>query len=101
MESIKCAKCGQLLNKVATLTDEECKNLIYLNSVQQTVDRCINNLGNVELDRKLKNCIRRLFAKKAEEFISRKEFIDTISKKYNVTNFEIIEGCIYVHTQTN
>ena len=95
MESIKCAKCGQLLNKVATLTDEECKNLIYLNSVQQTVDRCINNLGNVELDRKLKNCIRRLFAKKAEEFI------DTISKKYNVTNFEIIEGCIYVHTQTN
>lgn len=100
MEKLICKFCGKPLIKAFELTDEEKKELIYLNSVQDTLDKCLSNF-NTDLDKKLKNCIKRIFAKKAEEFISRKEFIDNLSKKYNVSDYEIIDGVIYVHAQEN
>lgn len=99
MEEVICKNCGRPLVRIANITDEECKELIYLNSVQSTVDSCLENFNMIELDKKLKNCIRRLFAKKAEEFIARKDFFNKISKKYNVTDFEIIDGVLYVHKE--
>ena len=88
---------------VATLVNfkqsSESKELIYLNSVKNTLSDCLQKLNITRLDEQLENCIRRIYARQAEEYISRKNFLNKIRDKYNISseNFEIIEGVIYVH----
>lgn len=98
MDEIICKKCGQRLIKVAELSDSEVKDLMYLNKVNESLEHCLKSISEVELDKKLKVCLKRLYAKKAEEVISRREFFSKLTKKYNLpSNYEIVSGIVYVH----
>ena len=99
MEQLVCEKCGKKLKKVVELTDEECKKMVYINSVNDTLDYCLTKFDNIKLDKKLKICIRRIFAKKAEAFISDKALINELSEKYNISSFDIIDGVMYIHEE--
>ena len=97
MEQIICSECGKKLKKIAVLTDDECKRILYINSINDTLDYCLTKFDNIKLDKKLKICIRRIFAKKAEAFISERIFYQDIVEKYNVSNYKIIDGVLYIH----